>query len=141
MTQTLARMPDELVTAVLAANFDAASLANRLADGGIRADAGCAHLYARASQALRKSQSFDHRITYFLDRMHCWRMLEVMETEPELLRKWACAADWKQCPDFGGMLWALARDDRPEVRGLTRVLVQRLLRHALHEPRPRPRPS
>jgi len=131
MTQTLSEMPDELVTALLAANFDAASLANRLADSGVRADADCAHLFQHAQCILRAQPAFARSLSGFLDRMHRARVDEVRSSELDLLKTWAAAADWQRCRDFGGVLWGFARDPRPDVRAATRVLVQRLLQHAL----------
>lgn len=131
MAQTLSEMPDELVTALLAANFDAASLANRLADHGVRANADCSRLFSYAQCSLRAQPRLARSLSAFLDRMHAERITEVQGSELELLKTWAVAADWTRCRDFGGVLWAFARDDRPEVRAATRVLVQRLLQHAL----------
>lgn len=131
MAQTLSEMPDELVTALLASNFDAASLANRMADAGLRANADCPRLFQYAQSALRAQPRWAASISRFLDRMHRARVAEVRQSELELLKTWAAAADWRRCRDFGGVLWAFARDPRPEVRMATRVLLQRLLQHAL----------
>lgn len=131
MARTLSELPDELLVAILSANFDAPSLANRLADGGMDADAECPHLVRHASQLVRRNQRFDRRLSSFLDRMHASRMVEVEDSEVELLQAWASAADFQRCSDFGGVLWAMARDSRPEVRAGTRVLLQRVLQEAL----------
>ena len=80
---------------------------------------------------MRTQPPLARSLTAFLDRMHAERIQEVRESELELLRTWAVAADWTRCRDFGGVLWAFARDERPEVRAATRVLIQRLLQHAL----------
>lgn len=128
---TLSQIPDELLTAVLAANFDPASLANRAADAGLRLDAQCPQLIARVQRELRRRPALDRRLTGYLDRVHASRLAEVREADLDLLRTWAAAADWQRCRDFGGVLWAYCRDERPEVRAATRVLIRRLLQHAL----------
>ncbi|MCH2100400.1 MAG: hypothetical protein MK209_00540 [Planctomycetes bacterium] len=131
MPHTLSDMPDELVTTLLAANFDAASLANRLADHGVRVSAESPHLFSYAQKLLRTEPQLASSISAFLDRMHAERITEVHSSELDLLRAWAVCADWRRCRDFGGVFWAFARDPRPGVRVSTRLLVQRLLQHAL----------
>ena len=131
MALPLSEMPEELITALLAANFDAASLANRLADAGLRVNAQCPRLFPFAQRAVRTQPRLERSLTASLNRMHAERIQEVRESELELLRTWAVTADWTRCRDFGGVLWALAQDERPEVRAATRVLILRLLQHAL----------
>ncbi len=125
----LAQMPCSVKDALLAANFDEASLLNRLTDCGCFATSDCdAHTLAHAL-IHRETQVAVH-LENFLDRMHARHVAEVSETETELLATYCRKADWRSSENLGGVLWALARDPRAKVQRSFRILIQRISRSA-----------
>ncbi len=126
MTTPLLQMSTAMVTAILASNFDPASLSNRLADAGVRLPADFDDFYNHAVRAVYQSQPLRQRLSTMLDRMHYDRLVEVRNEEPELLKTWCHCANFSRCPDIGGILWAFARDSRPEVQESLQRLIARI---------------
>lgn len=126
MTTPILQMSTATVTAILASNFDPASLSNRLADVGVRLPADFEDFYGHAVRILYHSQPLRQRLSTMLDRMHYERMVEVRSEDPELLKTWCHCANFVRCPDIGGILWAFARDSRPDVQGSLQQLIARI---------------
>jgi hypothetical protein len=124
-------MSTATATAVLASNFDPASLSNRLADAGIRLPADFEDFYSHAVDLLYQSLPLRQRLSTILDRLHYHRLVEVRAEDPELLKTWCQCANFSRCPDIGGILWAFARDPRPEVQRSLQQLIARIRVRAL----------
>ena len=126
MPTPISQMSTATVTAVLAANFDPQSMSNRLADAGVRLPADVDDFYRHAVRWVQHSLPLRQRLSTMLDRMHFDRLVEVSEEDPDLLKTWCQCANFGRCPDIGGILWAFARDPRPEVQLSLQNLISRI---------------
>lgn len=128
--ENLGTIPLPHLDAILRANFDARSLANRLGGHGYPAQA-CCHTYRNAHRAWAEDLRFRHGLGWLLDRMHAPLLEETRRTEAELIQEYIRLADYRQHPDFGGLLWALQSDRREEVRACLPHLLHRVMHDSL----------
>ncbi len=129
MAVPLKHMSDEVVQAILAANFDPAALNNRLVDAGQVPKEGPV-AFSQAKSLVRSSLDFRARLTGLLDRLHFDRIRDLFDEDEDLLLCFCTLADFRRCKDLGGVIWALARDGRPPVKAALEILLGRVHRQA-----------
>lgn len=125
--------------AILVATFDPASLLNRLVDAGcpiadLSADRP-AEVYQSAGCWIQRDPWVERQFERFLDFLWRARMQEVAATDTEVLMTWCRTAELSCQHDMGGLIWALARDSRVELRKGLQLLFERLLKGALEQAR------
>lgn len=128
--ENLYQIPQTHLDAILRANFDPRSLANRLGGYG-RPSQACCHTYAHAKQAWNEDVRFRHGLGWLLDHMHRGLLEEMRHAEVDLIEAYARRADYRKHPDFGGLLWALQSDPRPDVRACLPLLLHRVMHDSL----------
>jgi len=128
--ENLGTIPLPHLDSILRANFDARSLANRLGGCGYPNQA-CCHTYRNARDAWAKDPRFRHGLGWLLDRMHAPLLEQVGRSDADLVLAYVRHADYRQHPDFGGLLWALQSDRRAEVRACLPLLLQRVMHDGL----------
>lgn len=128
--ENLYQIPQTHLDAILRANFDPRSLANRLGGYGFPSQA-CCHTYANAKQAWAENVRFRHGLGWLLDCMHRSPLEEVRHAEADLIEAYVRRADYRKHPDFGGLLWALQSDSRAEVRTCLPLLLHRVMHDSL----------
>lgn len=132
--------------AVLAANFDPRELHNRLADLGlawqVRLPSGAGadlagdedEVYAAAHRLIHRVPELGRHLARLLDERWEGHRARLAESEPEWAWTWLEETCRRPGPDLGGVLWAFARDQRPEVRRALRWGLVRLARRSFRRP-------
>lgn len=133
---SLQELPCPVADAVLVACFDPASLSNRIRDCGGEPPADLTSIYSAAHRLLHRRADFAPRLERILDRLHADRVVQVAQTEGDLLLCWCRVAANQPMPSFGGILYALARDPRPVVQRAVAQLVAAITRSAFRCPTP-----
>lgn len=126
-----------VVDMVLTTNFDAPELCNRLADAGqvIPEDAhrNSEEVFRQVHRLLHRNRAFCSYLERYLDRLcACW-LDEFAAGEPQAIAYWCNQCRIDQCTELGPMIWALARDSRPQVQGALTALLHRVLRFSLQK--------